>query len=165
MYPVPFLRFLMLLSLVVWVGGLIFFPVVAQTAFSVLPAPHLAGSVVRNALIELHWMGIVSGIVFLSSCLAYDWLSRGSLQLGSTRNVLVVFMLALTLISQFEIIPRMERLRNSVQDFDAIPGNDPARVSFNALHAWSTRLEAGVLLLGLIVVGITSNLLSTSKSS
>ena len=37
-----FLRFLMLLSLIVWLGGLIFFPVVAQTAFSVLPAQHLA---------------------------------------------------------------------------------------------------------------------------
>jgi hypothetical protein len=165
MYPVPFLRFLMLLSLVVWVGGLIFFPVVAQTAFSVLPAPHLAGSVVRNALIELHWMGIISGAVFLFSSLGYDWLSAGSPQLLSARNVLVVLMLALTLISQFGVIPRMETLRTSVEDFDSAPANDPVRISFNALHIWSTRLEAGVLLLGLVVVGITSNLLSTSKSS
>jgi hypothetical protein len=155
----------MLLSLVVWVGGLVFFPVVAQTTFSVLPAIHFAGLVVRNALIELHWMGIVSGIVFLFSSLAYDWLSTGSPQLWSARNVLIVFMLALTLTSQFEIIPRMEKLRTSVPDFDSVPVNEPLRVSFNALHVWSTRLEAGVLLLGLIVVGITSNLLSTSKSS
>jgi hypothetical protein len=155
----------MVLSLVVWVGGLVFFPVVAQTAFSVLPAPHLAGLVVRNALVELHCMGIVSGIVFLLSSLAYDWLSAGYPQLWSARNVIVACMLALTLTSQFEIIPRMEKLRTSVQDFDAILGNDPVRISFNALHVWSTRLEAGVLLLGLIVVGITSNLLSTSKSS
>ncbi len=165
MYPVPFLRFLMLLSLVVWVGGLVFFPVVAQTAFSVLPAPHLAGLVVRNALIGLHWMGIISGAVFLFSSLGYGWLNRGSLQLGSTRNVLMLLMLALTLVSQFEIIPRMEKLRTCVQDFDATPGNDPVRVSFKELHVWSTRLEAGVLLLGLIVVGLTSNLYSTSKSA
>jgi Domain of unknown function (DUF4149) len=155
----------MLLSLVMWVGGLVFFPVIAQAAFSVLPATHLAGLLVRRALVELHWMGIVSGIVFLFSSLAYEWLNGVSPRLLSARNVLVAFMLALTLISQFEIIPRMERLRTSVQDFDAIPENDPVRVSFNALHGWSTRLEAGVLLLGLIVVGITSNLLSTSKSS
>jgi hypothetical protein len=155
----------MLLSVVVWGGGLVFFPVVAQTAFSVLPAPHLAGLVVRTALLELHWMGIVSGIVFLFSSLAHEWLSRGSPQLLSARNVLVACMLALTLTSQFQIIPRMEKLRTSVQDFDSVSANDPLRVSFNALHVWSTRLEAGVLLLGLIVVGITSNLLSTSKSS
>ena len=161
----PFLRFLILLSLVVWVGSLAFFPVVAQTAFSVLPVTHLAGLVVRNALIELHWMGIVSGIVFLFGSLAYDWLSRGSTQFLSARNVLVACMLALILTSQFEIIPRMETLRTSIQDFDSLPPNDPIRITFNALHVWSTRLEAGVLLLGLIVVGITSNLLSTSKSS
>jgi hypothetical protein len=155
----------MLLSLVVWVGGLIFFPVVAQTAFSVLPAPHLAGLVVRRALVELHWIGIVSGIVFLFSSLAYNWLTAGCFHFRTARNVLIVFMLALTLTSQFEIIPRMDRLRTSVQDFDSVPANDPVRVRFNALHAWSTRLEAGALLLGLIVVGITSNLLSTSKSS
>jgi hypothetical protein len=139
----------MLLSLVVWVGGLVFFPVVAQTAFSVLPAPHLAGLVVRNALVELHWMGIVSGIVFLFSSPAYEWLKAGSPRLWSARNVLVVSMLALTLISQFGIIPRMETLRTSVKDFDSVPANDPVRVSFNALHAWSTRLEAGGLAPGI----------------
>jgi len=155
----------MLLSLVVWVGGLAFFPVVAQTAFSVLPATHLAGLVVRNALIELHWMGIVSGMVFLFSSLAYDWLSEGSPRLLRARNVLVACMLTLTLASQFEIIPRMDRLRTSVQDFDSVPANDPIRITFNALHVWSTRLEAGVLLLGLIVVGIASSQLARGKSS
>ena len=63
-----FLRFLMLLSLIVWMGGLIFFSfVVAPTVFSVLPARHLAGSVVSRSLSALHWIGIVSGIVFLVS--------------------------------------------------------------------------------------------------
>ena len=51
----PFLRFLMLLSLVVWIGGLIFFAfVLAPTAFSVLPTSHLAGNVVGRALGKLH---------------------------------------------------------------------------------------------------------------
>jgi hypothetical protein len=47
-FCMAFLRFLMLLSLVAWIGGLIFFPVVAQTAFSVLPTRQLAGLVVRH---------------------------------------------------------------------------------------------------------------------
>ena len=42
-----FLRYLMLLSLVAWIGGLIFFAfVLAPTAFQVLPTTHLAGNVV-----------------------------------------------------------------------------------------------------------------------
>jgi len=42
-----FLRYLMLLSLIVWIGGLIFFAfVLAPTAFHVLPSTQLAGNVV-----------------------------------------------------------------------------------------------------------------------
>jgi len=66
------LRFLMLLALAIWLGGLIFFPVVAQTAFSILPSSHLAGEMVRDSLRELHWMGFVSGVVFLASSLLYN---------------------------------------------------------------------------------------------
>jgi len=45
-----FLRFLMLLSLIVCLGGLIFFSlVIAPTLFAVLPTRHLAGSVVTRA--------------------------------------------------------------------------------------------------------------------
>ena len=57
----------MLLALIVWLGGVIFFPVVAQTAFSVLPTRQLAGSVVGRSLGILHWMGMISGVVFLVS--------------------------------------------------------------------------------------------------
>ena len=65
-----FLRFLMLLSLVAWIGGLIFFAfVLAPTAFQVLPNTHLAGNVVGRALGKLHWIAIVSGVVFLASSL------------------------------------------------------------------------------------------------
>ena len=53
-----FLRFLMLLAIAIWLGALIFFPVVAQISFTALPSPHLAGLVVRNSLIALHWMGM-----------------------------------------------------------------------------------------------------------
>ena len=37
-----FLRFMILLALAIWIGALIFFPVVAQTSFTVLPSTHLA---------------------------------------------------------------------------------------------------------------------------
>src|ERR1700693_666927 len=105
-----FLRFLMLLSLIVWVGGLIFFPVVAATAFSVLPTTHLAGQVVRRSLLILHWMGMVSGVVFLSSSMLYHRLSSGRAQIFAAAHLLVCLMLALTLVSQFGVIPRMDTL-------------------------------------------------------
>jgi hypothetical protein len=151
-----FLRFLMLLSLIVWLGGLIFFPVVAQTSFSVLPTPSLAGSVVRRSLAILHWMGIVSGFVFLGGSLLYSRFSTGEAHIFSLRNILICLMLALTLISQFGIIPRMDTLRASIGQVDSVPSNNPARAQFDALHQWSTRVESGVLLLGLAVAYLTS---------
>jgi uncharacterized membrane protein len=154
----PFLRFLMLLSLVVWIGGLVLFAfVLAPTAFQVLPNTHLAGNVVGRALGKLHWLAVFSGIVFLISSLLYNRVTQGSPHLFAGRHVLIVVMLALTLFSQYWIIPHMDTLRATVSDFAAVPLNDPARVQFDTLHAWSTRVEGAVLVLGLVAVYLTAS--------
>ena len=130
-----FLRFLMLLSLVVWIGGLIFFAfVLAPTAFQVLPNTHLAGNLVCRSLNKLHWIAIVSGIIFLISSLLYSYLAQGTAHMFAMRHILVCLMLALTLVSQFWIIPRMDTLRAQVGDFASVPLTDPVRVQFDALH-------------------------------
>jgi uncharacterized membrane protein len=153
----PFLRFLMLLSLVVWIGGLIFFAfVLAPTAFSVLPTSHLAGNVVGRALGKLHWIAIISAIVFLISSLLYSRLTDGAVHVFAARHILLCLMLALTLISQFGIIPRMDALRASLGEVRSVPIDNPERVQFDALHVWSTRVEGAVLLLGLVVVYLTA---------
>jgi hypothetical protein len=152
-----FLRYLMLLSLIVWLGGLIFFAfVLAPTAFSVLPSRHLAGTVVGRSLGTLHWMGIVSGILFLASSILYGRLTKGAVHLFTARHILICLMLALTLVSQFGIIPRMDTLRASIGEIDSVPPNNPARMQFDTLHIWSTRVESGVFLLGLVVVYLTA---------
>jgi len=146
-----FLRFLILLSLIVWVGGLIFFPLVAATSFSVLPTTYLAGQVVRRSLLILHWMGLVSGVVFLVSSMLYDRLRSGRAHVFAAVHLLVCGMLALTLVSQFGIIPRMDTLRASVAEIGSLPADNPVHMQFDALHAWSTRVEEGVMILGLTV--------------
>jgi len=151
-----FLRYLMLLSLIVWLGGLIFFPVVAHAAFSTIPNRHLAGTVVGRSLGTLHWMGIISGIVFLISSILYSRLTKGTAHVFAARHVLICLMLALTLISQFGIIPRMDTLRASIGEIDSVPPDNPARMQFDVLHVWSTRVESGVFLLGLVVVYLTA---------
>ena len=158
-----FLRFVMVLSLVVWIGGLIFFAfVLAPTAFQVLPNTHLAGNVVGRALGKLHWMAIVSGIIFLLSSLLYSRLTDGTAHVFAMRHVLLCVMLALTLLAQFWIIPRMDTLRAQVGDFASVPLNNPQRIQFDALHVWSTRVEGAVLLLGLVAVYLTASALAAS---
>ena len=152
----------MVLSLVVWLGGLIFFAfAVAPAAFAVLPTRHLAGNIVGRTIAILHWLGIISGLVFLASSLLYSQLTRGTPHAFAARNIVIVLMLALTLISQFGIIPRMDALRASIGEIDSVPPDNPARMQFDALHVWSTRVEAGVLLLGLVVVYLTASALGS----
>ena len=150
----------MLFSLVAWIGGLIFFAfVLAPTVFApgVLPNTHLAGNIVGRALGKLHWIAIVSGFVFLASSLLYSRLTDGTAHVFAMRNVLLCVMLGLTFVSQFWMIPRMDTLRASVSDFATVALDNPARVQFDALHVWSTRVESAVLLLGLVAVYLAAS--------
>lgn len=151
-----FLRFLMLLSLVVWLGGLILFAVVAQTAFAVLPTRHLAGSLVSATLPKLHWMGLIAGVVYVIASMVYARMTTGSAHPLAARHVLLYLMLLLTIISQFGVLPKMATLRASMGEIDRVPLNDAARIAFDSLHVWSTRMEQGVLLLGLAVIYLTA---------
>jgi hypothetical protein len=146
----------MLLALIVWIGGIIFFAFVeAPTLFTVLPTTRLAGDVVSPSLTKLHWMGLISGVVFVISSLLYNQLKHARPKPFAASHVLIVLMLALTAISQFRVTPRMRDLRAELQAVDKLPGND-SRAEFDRLHAWSTRLEGGVLLLGLGLVILTA---------
>jgi hypothetical protein len=146
----------MLLALIVWVGGIIFFAFVeAPTLFTVLPTTKLAADVVSPSLTKLHWMGLVSGMVFLICSLLYYQLKHARPRPFAAAHIFVVLMLALTAISQFRITPKMRTLRAEMQAVDRLPGDNP-RLEFDRLHAWSTRLEGGVLLLGFGVVILTA---------
>src|SRR5512132_3556781 len=158
-----FLRFLMLLSLVVWVGGIIFLSFVeAPTAFRVAPTRHMAGTVVGTSLSILHWMGLFSGVIFLGSSMLYSSLTTGSARPLAARHILVFAMLLLTAVSQFGVSTKMASLRTSFQDIDTVAPTDPARMQFESLHKWSVRLEVAVLLLGLAAVYMTASRFGSS---
>jgi hypothetical protein len=105
-------------------------------------------------------MGMISALVFLGSSLLLSRLSNGEVHAFAPRNVLICLMLLLTLISQFGIIPRMDAIRASIGEIDATPVDLPARVQFDALHHWSTRIESAVLLLGLVVAYLATRSLT-----
>jgi uncharacterized membrane protein len=156
-------RFLLLLSLVVWVGGIAFFAfVLAPTVFhpGILPSRQLAGMVVSRGLGILHWMGLTCGVVFLVTSVIDSPVVNGVPALFSARDLLICAMILLTLISMFAISTRMLDLRNQMVFIDNVPHDDARRVEFNRLHVWSTRLESTVLLLGLAVIFLTSRRLS-----
>ncbi|MGC2321911.1 MAG: DUF4149 domain-containing protein [Terriglobales bacterium] len=149
------------MALAIWIGGIIFFAAaVAPTVFKVLPTRHLAGAVVTRSLGILHWMGIVCAILFLVTSMLHSYFARGDAHPAAPRHVLVYVMLVFTLISQFLVSAKMAALRGAMGEIDLVPVADARRIAFNQLHAWSTRLESGVLILGLIVLFLVARRLS-----
>jgi uncharacterized membrane protein len=156
-----FLRFFMLLALIVWIGGIIFFAFVeAPTLFTVLPTTRMAGDVVSVSLAKLHWMGLISGIVFLTSSLLYNWQKHVQLRVFALSHIFILLMMALTAYSQFGITPRMRQLRAEMAKADA--WHDSDQIEFTALHQLSTWTEGGVLFLGFGVVALTARRFGSS---
>lgn len=139
------LRYLMLLALVVWLGGIIFFgAVMAPVLFNVLPSTELAGNVIAPSLKILHAIGLTAGAIFVTNF----FLTPGRVSRNRFARLVPIFvlvMLALTAISQFYVIPKMENLRPQMASADS-------RLEFDSLHHWSTRMESMVLILGLFAL-------------
>jgi hypothetical protein len=147
-------RTLLYLSLIVWLGGLIFFPVVAALSFQTLATnTHLAGTIVGGLLRIVHGTGMVAGLVALALlALTPAWgIYRSRVALSAM--AVLVLMLGLTAYSQYGIIPAMEKDRIAAGGaIDAVPMDDPNRADFNRLHNRSESVETIVLLMGILVV-------------
>jgi len=141
------------LMVVVWLGAVTFFPVVAASAFGSVSDTHVAGTIVRKCLLTLHYEGLVAGVLIIVLLL-----SMGAVENHYRKRViapaLVTFiMLALTAFSQFWIIPKMEGYRIAAGGaIDAVGPSDAARLAFNRLHVVSERVEEGILVSGIVLV-------------
>lgn len=143
------LRSLIFLLLVLWVGGSMFFPIVAASAFSVLPV-HQGGMVVGKSLKILQIEGLVAGVLLFFLLILAQRLRAFSHNVIAPL-VLVVVMLALTAFSQFSIIPRMD---NDMVDaggiIETVPAGNPYRHDFNRLHHESVNVFGAVLIAGIL---------------
>jgi hypothetical protein len=147
-----FLRTLILLLVVLWLGAVLFFPVVAASAFSSMADTHVAGTVVRKCLLALHYEGLLAGVLIVVLLLLAQ--ATAALRRSVIAPVVVtLFMLGLTAFSQFWIIPKMESYRMAAGGvIDAVNHDDANRLAFNKLHVISERVEEGVLIGGIILV-------------
>jgi len=149
-----FLRTLLYLSLIVWLGAEIFFPIVAAITFMTLsPDTHTAGTIVGHLLRILHGMGLVSGMVALALLALAPAFRLYKPRAVLAPMALMVLMIACTVYSQFVIIPQMERDRIAAGGaIDTTDATNPLTVDFNKLHNRSEHVEEAILLMGLSVV-------------
>jgi hypothetical protein len=146
------IRAIILLLIVLWLGGVLFFPIVAANAFGTLSDTHAAGTIVAKCLRFLHYEGLAAGvliIVLLFVAQIYDALPRSV----APPVIVTLIMLGLTAFSQFSIIPRMEGYRIAAGgSINLSANNDPNTIAFNKLHRTSVHVEGGVLLAGVVLV-------------
>ena len=149
------LRALRLLSIVVWVGGLIFFALVeAPTAFNVMGTNRQFALLIDGSITALNRLGHAAGLLFLIATFLL-WLRSAARarRILLAQIVLVVLMIGATLYVQHSIIPAMERDRAAAGgDIAAVPATNPTRIDFDRLHAHSEKFEGSALFLGLGVI-------------
>jgi uncharacterized membrane protein len=147
------LRYLEILSLGTWVGSIIYLSfIVAPGVFGTLASRDQAGAVVGLVLGRLHMLGYAAAVIYLAAAVAG---ARSAAALGRPAALAVILMLALTVISQQGVSPRMARLRSEMGSIERTPVENPLRVQFDRLHKVSVRLESVVLLLGLAGLFLT----------
>ena len=148
------LRTLLSLSLIVWLGAEVFFPIVAIVTFGTLqPDAHTAGTIVGQLLRILHEMGLVSGMVALAVMAMAPALGIYKPRAMLAPMALIVLMIVLTTYSQFGIIPAMERDRIAAGgSIDATGPADATTAHFNKLHNRSVVIEEAILLMGLATI-------------
>jgi hypothetical protein len=141
-----FLRTIEFLGVGLWLGSDIFLSfVVAPGAFRVLAGRDQAGAVVGHSLWWMHFLGVSFGIAVLVARL----LRRRSVSsLAGPAALCVVFMMALTVVSQHAVSPKMAALRVQMGSIQATGADSPLLAEFGRLHRISVSLESGVLLLG-----------------
>jgi Domain of unknown function (DUF4149) len=145
-------RFLKVFTLGTWVGSEIFFGFVAGVLFTTLKNPDQAGNIVALLIWRLHILGIIAAVIYLSVALiaARSW--RGLVRPAS---ILVELMLLATLFAQLWIVPTMQNLRNQMGSYMNTAANNPLRQQFDHLHVISVRLEAAVLVAGIVALFLT----------
>jgi uncharacterized membrane protein len=153
------LRYVALLALVVWVGGLVALGAIAAPAmFEVMAARQIAdGRLLAGALFGeiLHRFFVTScaaaGVIFLSLMLRRI-LGPKPRRFGWRAGILIL-MVASAVYAGVVVAGRIAALQSSIKVApSSLPASDPRRIEFGRLHAISTSLQIVPLVGGLFLL-------------
>jgi hypothetical protein len=149
------LRFIYLLSIALWIGGMAFFSfLAAPSIFKVLPR-EMAGNVVADIFPKYYWQGIICGVIALGTSCALGIRERWNVLL-IVRTIIIAVMVIGVLYSVVILQPKVQAVKAQITSFESLAPTDPLRLEFGRLHGRSFSVNAAVLLLGVIVVFITA---------
>jgi hypothetical protein len=145
---VTLIHFIHLLSLVVWMGSIIFFSFFAAPAIFRLLDRQKAGEVV-GAIFPKYY-----GIGYICSVLAAATLMLSPQGMEGPPLIFLTVMAACTFYAGLILNPQARDLKQQMQDQ---PENHEAlETQFRSLHGWSVRLNGAVLMFGLGLLWTTA---------
>jgi hypothetical protein len=141
------LRYLYVVALVLWVGGLVVAgALVAPSVFGVLQAWNqsqgrvLAGQVFGEVLLRLTWLSYAMGGIMFITLTLHRLLGARPLKYG-IRVGIMAMMLVMMMITGFYLIPEVDAIQAQIAGPVAeLPETDPRRLEFNRLHGLSNIL-------------------------
>ena len=150
------LRYLYVVALVVWVGGVVAAgALVAPSVFGVLQAWNetqgrvLAGQVFGDVLLRLTWLSYAAGAVMFVTLTLHRLLGARPLKYG-VRVGIMATMLVMMFAIGFYIIPQVNAIHESVTGpVSALAETDARRVQFDRLHGLSNILFSITVIGGL----------------
>jgi hypothetical protein len=158
MIAMLFLRFVALLTLVIWVGGLLALGAVAAPAiFDVLAAQPDGGRVLAGALFgeilrRFHLVTYTAGALLLGTLILRRVLGPSPRRFG-WRAGLATLMLTASAYSGIVVAGEIAGLQRQIGAApSSLPEGDARRVRFGRLHGLSTALQLVPLLGGLMLM-------------
>lgn len=155
----PAVRYLYILALVVWLGGmLVAGAVVAPATFGVLERWNptlgrvLAGQVFGEVLSRFHQVAYAAGAVLLLTLTVQRLIGPRPRAYG-VRAGLIVLMLGMTMYSGLVVSPRIDGVQRTVEGpVNRLPANDARRQEFDHLHGLSSMLLTAAAVGGLVLI-------------
>lgn len=144
-----FFRFLLLISMVVWIGMLIFFTFfVAPSIFKVLPR-ELASDLVGD-LFPKYWMiGYAAGVLSLLSLIAISLIEKA---FPAARISLVALMTAMTFYSGLIVGEKARAMSAEIRNIQDPVKKEEMRARFKRIHAESAAINMAVMASGITVI-------------
>ena len=150
---ITIIRFLHLLSLVVWIGGMIFFSfIAAPSIFKILPRDKV-GDMVGDIFPKYWMMGYICSAVALVTVIILSFQREG---LSGFRIGLLAVMGILTFCSGLAVGSKARMVKARIRSSGDTKEAEELKSEFNRLHRRSTILNSIILVLGLIVIFLTA---------
>jgi len=144
------LRYVLLLTLVLWIGGIVFFSFIASPSiFKTLPREQ-AGHVVGDIFPKYHLLGYISCLVAVACLLGLRQL--GAVQSIRTAMIFLVLMGGIQVTMGAVIGPKVIEARDAVKSTAPGPEKDRLEKKFRGLHGVSMILNLVLLILGLVLL-------------